>query len=264
VADLSEQPYCPQTRDDEISHPREYPPLSDKAYNYSIYGIKIPTIVKPTQDGYALIKAQFGNQDKAESVATTDAEALSEETENNNMSTLGETLARNIDWNQSYYNGGEMGISRRSSFVDAVNLAVMKGTSCQMFEFCNKCQIRHIVKGAPLTLDERDTCHSLLPEWFKNADEFAEVASQPWLYMREYVNTIVKMNEIQQGLYRDPTKKVWNKNYHEADPLREPAERRGGGWWECRRGSTDYFTQQIPESELKYVFQVVSPLTKET
>jgi hypothetical protein len=103
--------------------------------------------------------------------------------------------------------------------------------SCEEhYEFCSKCKKRHISNGPSNTLEDRDTCRSLLPAWFPN-----DQCDGSWACFQSVMNEAVKLDEIKQGLANDPTAKPWNKEYHE--PTRAwRAVGRYGGWWRCRTG----------------------------
>ncbi|KFY52721.1 hypothetical protein V496_08212 [Pseudogymnoascus sp. VKM F-4515 (FW-2607)] len=101
--------------------------------------------------------------------------------------------------------------------------------SSDNLEFCTKCEKRHIKQGPPVTLDERDTCRSMLPDWFPK-----ERYEKPWEAFTDLINKHVRASQMLDGIEANPeTKAAWNKEYH--DPSTEWKEAgRFGGWWKCR------------------------------
>lgn len=150
---------------------------------------------------------------------------------------LGELVADQIDWTRRLYNATENGASPpagpaivlwRKDFEKTIDDAVADGLL--PFEICDKCGQRHIPWGNPVTLQDRDTCFSMLPAWFpaKNYDK-------PWDAFKSIINEVVRYSEIEQGRIRDPDRLDWDKQFHE--PTREwRAVGRYGGWWKCRSG----------------------------
>ena len=95
---------------------------------------------------------------------------------------------------------------------------------------CKKCKIAHILPGPPITLEDRDTCGSYLPDWFP-----AEDYEKPWKQFRKMINDMVYLTELTQGFSHkpNPDAPVWDLNYHDYDKKWRMLGRRGG-WWKCR------------------------------
>jgi hypothetical protein len=101
-------------------------------------------------------------------------------------------------------------------------------------EFCNKCQKRHIEQGAPIFLDDRDTCRSMLPDWFPK-DRF----DRPWDAFINLNNKYVRLCHMMEGTEKDEEPDPqWQKEYHDSTPEWR-AVGRHGGWWKCRIGSEE-------------------------
>lgn len=101
--------------------------------------------------------------------------------------------------------------------------------SSDSLEFCTKCQKRHIKQGPPVTLDDRDTCRSMLPDWFPK-----ERFERPWDVFTDLINRYVKASQMLEGTEDNPETKVpWNKEYHDPSPEWKEVGR-FGGWWKCR------------------------------
>ena len=100
------------------------------------------------------------------------------------------------------------------------------------FEHCKKCQRAHIPPGPPITLEDRDTCGSGLPEWFP-ADDY----EKPWKTFKKMINDSVYLTELNQGYTHkpNPEAKDWDLHFHEYNKKWKAAGRRGG-WWKCRDG----------------------------
>lgn len=248
---------------------REFPPLSNKAYDDSAHPFTRNSF-KPSLDGLAFIKEQLHQQ------KSQNGEKCSTSPDTKNF---GEKVAQNISWNRPYYNGGEMGLpttsglspesratqsssrsqnvsrhpeSTRQIFVDMINDKGEEG-----FQLCSRCMKRHIPFGLPLTLHDRDTCVSQLPEWFPK-DRF----DKPWERYTDLVNESVKLEEIKQGRRRDPMKPVWDKEYHSpTQAWRDVC--RYGGWWKCRTGKKPGETN-VPFVEMacRWCHAPKSPSTK--
>lgn len=87
-------------------------------------------------------------------------------------------------------------------------------------------------------MDERDTCRSMLPDWFPK-----ERYEKPWEAFTDLINKHVRASQMLDGIEANPeTKAAWNKEYHDPSPEWKEAGR-FGGWWKCRiedeRGESD-------------------------
>jgi hypothetical protein len=220
---------------------RWFPPLSNDAYMLDTHGVS-PSVFR-CRSGLedVSVTTQRIVRDK-EAGRAKDAIAPG--------SSLGESLAKSINWDRHLYGGPritqhEMIIATlngsREVFVANIDAAQADGRS--PFELCGKCNKRHIPLGPPATLNDRDTCRSMLPEWFPQ-DEYPE----PWDAFIELINGYVKLDEMQKGLISNPdAKKDWDKEYH--DPSNEwRAVGRIGGWWKCRIGE-DGINSSVPNVE---------------
>lgn len=96
-------------------------------------------------------------------------------------------------------------------------------------EFCTKCQKRHIKPGTPETLDARDTCRSMLPDWFPK-----ERYEKPWDAFTDLISKYVRASQILEEKEANPETKIpWDKEYHDPSPEWKEVGR-FGGWWKCR------------------------------
>ncbi|KAN0104708.1 hypothetical protein V8E51_010453 [Hyaloscypha variabilis] len=104
-----------------------------------------------------------------------------------------------------------------------------------VLEYCKKCRESHIPPGSPITLPDRDTCGSYLPDWFPS-----ENYKRPWENFRGLYNKIVLCEEAERGFkhsaLRDPSQPVWDKEYHDEHPKWAVIGRRMG-WWKCGTGT---------------------------
>jgi len=100
------------------------------------------------------------------------------------------------------------------------------------FEFCKKCKTAHIPPGPPITLEDRDTCGSYLPEWLP-----AEDYEKPWKQFKKMINDMVYLTELTQGYNHklNPDAPAWNLQFHDYSKKWRALGRRGG-WWKCRDG----------------------------
>jgi hypothetical protein len=98
------------------------------------------------------------------------------------------------------------------------------------FEYCKKCRTSHIPPGPPITLEDRDTCGSQLPEWFP-----AEDYEKPWRDFNKMINDWVYLTEVAQGYNHkpNPDASVWDLQFHDYSKKWRAISRRGG-WWKCR------------------------------
>jgi hypothetical protein len=99
-------------------------------------------------------------------------------------------------------------------------------------EYCRKCKTKHIPPGAPITLEDRDTCGSYLPEWFP-ADHY----DKPWRVFKRLVDDMVYLDELSQGYTHkpNPDEPAWDLQFHEYSSKWRALGKRGG-WWKCRNG----------------------------
>jgi hypothetical protein len=218
---------------------RAFPPLPNAAYEQLKNNIlrSSPPRFTPTLDGAAFVK-EYLLEKRAE-----DEKAHEEELFKRKSPTLGELAAQKIDWQRALHNGGELGQSVpadttnttwRKDFVTAIDNA--KSVGQEPFSLCGKCGQRHIPWGPTVTLQDRDTCLSMLPRWFP-----AEKFDKPWNTFIEIINYTLKDDEKEQK---------WDKEFHE--PTREwVAVGRYGGWWKCRSGFDTKEPISKPERECR-------------
>jgi len=104
-----------------------------------------------------------------------------------------------------------------------------------VLDYCKRCGKNHIPPGSPLTLPDRDTCGSYLPDWFPS-----ENYKQPWDTFRGLYNKIVLCEEAERGFkhsaIRVRNQPVWDKEYHDEHPKWAAIGRRMG-WWKCGTGT---------------------------
>ncbi|KAE8444490.1 hypothetical protein EG329_000474 [Mollisiaceae sp. DMI_Dod_QoI] len=159
----------------------------------------------------------------------------------------GERLANTIQWNKNSFcsttceSNGPIYPSEqaRTDFVKMINQGAK-------LEHCKVCDKKHIPPGPPVTLADRDTCGSYLPEWFPK-DRY----TRPWDTYRELINTIAMLESYE----KDPSA-IWDKQLHEADDKWSVLGRKAGGWWRCRSGA------DAIEAEL-WCWQCQRPRTKQ-
>ena len=94
-------------------------------------------------------------------------------------------------------------------------------------EYCSKCKTKHIPPGVPITLEDRDTCGSYLPEWFP-----AEDYEKPWRAFNKLMNDMLYLDELSKGYNHkpNPDEQAWDLQFHEY------SRKWRGGWWKCRDG----------------------------
>lgn len=83
-----------------------------------------------------------------------------------------------------------------------------------------------------MTLEDRDTCRSMLPEWFPQ-----EHFEKPWDAFIELINTYVQVSQTMEDMEEKDPRKAWGEmEYHDSSSEWRTVERQGG-WWKCRIGS---------------------------
>ena len=99
-------------------------------------------------------------------------------------------------------------------------------------QYCSKCKTTHIPPGPPITLQDRDSCGSYLPDWFPT-DEM----EKPWDIFSALLNEMVTLDEVSQGYSHkaSPDEPEWDLYFHEYHSKWRAVGRRGG-WWKCRDG----------------------------
>ncbi|KFY25631.1 hypothetical protein V493_04539 [Pseudogymnoascus sp. VKM F-4281 (FW-2241)] len=174
-----------------------FPPLSNASYDLTTYGLDPKAVKNPP-------KRVVVNEDNAP-VAKKAFKGLYGE-----LRTLNGNLSD-------------------TSSVPSNGTATLSVVSIDNLEFCTKCQKRHIKQGPPITLDDRDTCRSMLPAWFPK-----ERYEKPWETFTDLMNGYVRASQILNGTEENPeTKAPWSKEYHDPSPEWKEAGR-FGGWWKCR------------------------------
>jgi hypothetical protein len=147
--------------------------------------------------------------------------------------TVGEKLANTINWDRPTWVITAPGVSgniyppaeMRDDFINNIN------SGAKML-YCKKCKKNHIPPGPPITLQDRDTCYALLPEWFPT-----ERVEKPWDAFTQLFNEIIVLDEMSMGFTHrpDPSKPEWNSEFHDRHPKWGQIGRREG-WWKCRSG----------------------------
>jgi hypothetical protein len=166
--------------------------------------------------------------------ATGEREDIHTASTSSGAKTRGELLAETINFNRATWVMTSPGVSgpiyppeeQRADFIANID------TNKAEFEYCSKCKTKHIPPGAPITLQDRDTCGSYLPEWFPT-EEF----DQPWSAFTRLMNDMVYLEEIGQGHGHRPNPDVpeWNLHFHDYSSRWRAIGKRGG-WWKCRDG----------------------------
>lgn len=205
-----------------------YPPASNAAYNFAM--MRVPkSCGQSFLDGVAGVKKYPSKEDSG------DGQGTEEEIEQSS----GAIAARNIRWARRTYDEDELIFPfdepkialqhEIKQFISIIDNAEASGQ--EVFAYCERCQKNHIPWGSPLTLQDRDTCHSMLPEWFP-----AELFQRPWDTFIKLINDLVRVEEIRQGRCKDPfVPPKFDKEYHEPSNAWAVAGRHGG-WWKCRSG----------------------------
>jgi len=148
--------------------------------------------------------------------------------------TRGEKLAEEINFKRPAWESTPPGASgaildgeeQRRDFIKAVDVGAH-------LEYCNKCKKFHIPPGGGLTLEDRDTCYSDIPEWFPK-----ERVEHAWEALTAMLNEYVVLEEISQGYGHKPSNHAsgWDKEFHNKDKKWAALGRPGGGWWKCKSG----------------------------
>ncbi|KAI9736089.1 MAG: hypothetical protein M1818_006265 [Claussenomyces sp. TS43310] len=222
-------------QDNTTTSPRRsscsYPPMSNAAYDLTMSdnSQNDSPYWHSNFDGIAWVKQHLLDQ------ASMD-EQIREQAINESPGAL---AAREINWGRQTFDDEDLIFAfdephisipyEVERFSSAIDNATVQGQ--HMFDYCTVCQEWHIPWGPPITLQDRDTCYSMLPEWFP-----AHLFKRPWDAFIELINDLVKFDEIKQGRRRNPFARVrFDKEYHE--PSRAwSAIGRGEGWWKCRSG----------------------------
>jgi len=154
-----------------------YPPRPNAGYLFGYSRTVDPDPVDitkswtPSLDGLAPDKHQVGQ----ETLCDEDTSPLKHPT-------IGERSARLINWGTRPFVSSDDPESinpvpnlsgNRATFVKDIDDALDRGEN--PFMFCEGCKQRHIPWGPPVTLGDRDTCLSMLPEWFP-----ARNYHEPW------------------------------------------------------------------------------------
>ncbi|RDL35734.1 uncharacterized protein BP5553_06346 [Venustampulla echinocandica] len=165
--------------------------------------------------------------------------------------TRGEVLANDIKFDRVTWVMGTPGVSgivyppeeQREEFISNINDNEDGGGD---MEKCSKCGQFHIIPGSPITLADRDTCLSQLPDWFPR--EFANTTKNPWDIYIQLLNSIVLVEEVEKGYnhQKDPTGPEWDLHFHaKGEQWSTLHARDWGGWWKCRSG------KNAPDAERK-------------
>lgn len=223
---------------------QKYPPASNDTYErairnkkYSLASIDIER--RGSWDGAAYVKINIMEVRKAEQIR---AKGASPDSNAEFISAL--DLVRSMNFESTspvfYEDDGELLFAfdppskeeLKTQLISDINKAEAQGY--HSLSVCSVCTRRHVLcSGPPITLQQRDPCGSMLPDWFPRY-EFVE----PWTAFNHLVNILVYTEEVGRGIRDDPTLvNRWNREYHDKDDPRWAAVGRGkGGWWKCRTG----------------------------
>ncbi|TAQ91048.1 hypothetical protein B7494_g588 [Chlorociboria aeruginascens] len=139
---------------------RDFPPHPNAVYNLDTHGRDPKYIGKfeSTLEGTAIVldSIRNGHEGAFDGAASTPKKT---------GPTPGEILAKTINFNRLSSVRTAPGVSgeiysakeQREDFIKAINEGVP-------LEFCRKCEEKHIPPGSPITLQDRDTCGSYLPD----------------------------------------------------------------------------------------------------
>lgn len=161
--------------------------------------------------------------------------------------TKGEKMAQHINFARPSWVMFTPGVSgvlypeedQREDFITNINENKDGGGE---LEFCSKCKQYHIPPGSPITLGDRDTCFSGLPDWFPK-----DTPRNPWDMYTDMLNEYVVLEEVERGFThrKDPGKPQWDLHYHDKSPgWCTPTRQAKGGWWKCRSGPDAPFAEQ--------------------
>ena len=113
------------------------------------------------------------------------------------------------------------------------------------FEFCGACKTRHIRPGPLSSLKYRDTCCSMLPDWFpKQRYPQHEWATFLGKWNRYWDVSAVLKGEFWEDDSRIKKASSWEAEYHEPSIAWMEAGRKGG-WWKCRINSEDPMVSEV-------------------
>ncbi len=117
-------------------------------------------------------------------------------------------------------------------------------------EFCGVCKKRHIEPGPPSMLPQRDTCLSMLPQYFPKG----RYPGEEWKEFIRRTNEHLRICQALDG-HGDLIVKTtdWDIEYHDRSTDWEMAGRTGG-WWKCRVGNEDPKVHKV-ERECKKCIQ---------
>jgi hypothetical protein len=222
-----------------------FPPLSNAAYDYLNLSGHIdrskPAGFTPQLDGATFVKEYIEKN-------WADEQRIHNNKPDEESPSHGELVATQTNWTHKLYDPEE-GPSAypptsirpfKPDFIKDIDKAIQLGA--EPYEMCSKCGERHIAWGPPISMQERDTCLSMLPEWFPK-----EKFQHPWQSFIELMNNVVRYSEREQGRVLNADRKTWDKEWHEATPEWR-AVGRYGGWWRCRSGLEDG-QENVPSPE---------------
>jgi hypothetical protein len=151
----------------------------------------------------------------------------------------GTIAAQKIDFTRHLWTGNELASERRMEFIRLYD------SLSDPLDICSVCHEKHIPPGPIITLADRDTCSSLLPDWYPrkfdagNRDDTGNQGGRKasWDNWIEMWNELCVLQEFKWGdrrLEGFEGAKEWDLIYHEGREWREIVGRRIG-WWRCRR-----------------------------
>ncbi|KAG9241507.1 hypothetical protein BJ878DRAFT_224562 [Calycina marina] len=153
----------------------------------------------------------------------------------------GEFLARQIKFNRR---------PSHNNYVDVFGLSEIYGPEEIRRDFirnieegaplgyCKICKKTHIPPGPPFTIQDRDTCGSYVPDWFRDTPYENQLTE-----FVKLINEISQLHDIVNGSIPD---REWNLHYHVKVPACVPGGRLRSGWWRC--GVND----EVCANDLKY------------
>lgn len=165
---------------------RQYPPISSIKFDPTFEGaapkLRIQFICDRAANDSAMVRDETHRNDASMEIPVSE------------VGKIGEEVAKGINFDRQTWN---MQASGRDNFYSTSEMRedfVASIDAGAEFEHCNKCDKKHIPPGPPITLQDRDTCYSYLPEWFP-IDLFAE----PWDVLRRMQNELLILDEMDRG-----------------------------------------------------------------
>lgn len=177
-----------------------YPPLSNVSYKdtnmVKTCEDERPCIKRPqTFDGAALVVNSIAQRRSKDQQARLQPP----------LQTIGQLIAKSMNFHRPLFDEAnrifdyDLPTDREQRVAVAAIIDDALRNDKDPFDLCKVCLERHIAPGPPNTLQDRDFCGSLLPDWFP-----IEHHEHPWTTIRNMVNDYVRIEEIEKGFRGEP------------------------------------------------------------